>query len=1192
MLLKSLELQGFKSFPDKTKLTFNKGLTAVVGPNGSGKSNISDAVRWVLGEQSNKTLRGDKMEDVIFLGTQTRKSQGFAEVTLTLDNASRALAVDSDEVSLARKYYRSGESEYMINGASVRLKDINELLMDTGLGKDGYSIIGQGKIAEIVGAKSNERREIFEEAAGITKFRYRKNESEKRLKQAEENLIRLRDILAELEARVEPLRIQSEKAKKFLEYAEQKKILEITLWIKNLDKSKKNLSDQEDKITACKVEYDRYSDEIEQLEQQINDTYSAMQKCAADIDDFRREQSEIEAQISERNSQIAVYNNDIGHLRNNIAQAEESIASIKMSEEDAEHEIQDKQKKTEECRNHILQIAATIEKTEQELLRLSAINDDFETSIVQLNEKLNVAALEQTEVQFKRNNAERIIQENEQSIDMVQNNIEMKKAELLKAQEDYQENQVSFVRIEERERQLHNSIKGYELKRDSKAKKQAETEQLFHQLDLKIKEKLQKSKLLKDLEQNLEGYAYSVKTVLKQAKAGAFRGVFGTVSQIIEVDAAYSVAIETALGGAMQNLVCDNENTAKSAIRMLKDQNGGRATFLPLTSVKGTELSENGLKACDGFIALGSELIKADPKYDGVIKSLLGRIAVVEDLDVAVNIAKQYHYRFKIVTLDGQVINAGGSLTGGSQNKTSGLLSRKNDIAQLEEEASELTRQKAETEEKLSELTAEVNKLNAEINAILSELQTLSEDKIRFEGDQKRLEHIIAEDQKQLSDVDTEIKRMTAKNAELTEQISGYERRLQELSDDIQKANAKLEENSGFRDELSNKRNELADELSECRIEKAEYEKDIESLENAISDIINRRKNTKEQLTRHENAIDELRRQIAYNQEQIQSCESTAQSHRAEIETIDSKISEYNKKRNELDKTTTELRASEKEMSGKQAGVSQELARLEERKISIQKDYDDIISKMWEEYQLTRSEAMGLAIEIDNLIAAQRDLNEIKSKIKNLGSVNVGAIEEYKEVSERYTFMKNQIDDVEESKSELTSLISDLTEKMENIFAESFQKINEHFGKIFVELFGGGKAELLLTEPENVLESGIEIKVQPPGKIIKNLAALSGGEQSFIAIAIYFAILKVRPSPFCILDEIEAALDDVNVVKYANYLRLMSDNTQFILITHRRGSMEEADVLYGVTMQEQGVSKLLTLRVSEVEEQLGMKNIS
>lgn len=1192
MLLKSLELQGFKSFPDKTKLTFNKGLTAVVGPNGSGKSNISDAVRWVLGEQSNKTLRGDKMEDVIFIGTQTRKSQGFAEVTLTLDNTSRTLAVDSDEVSLTRKYYRSGESEYMINGASVRLKDINELLMDTGLGKDGYSIIGQGKIAEIVGAKSSERREIFEEAAGITKFRYRKNESEKRLQQAEENLIRLRDILAELEARVEPLRIQSEKAKKFLEYSEQKKILEITLWIKNLDKSKKNLSEKEDKITACKVEYDRYNDEIEQTEKQISDTYSAMQKCAADIDDFRREQSEIESQIAEQNSQIAVLNNDIGHLQSNIAQAEESIASIKMSEEDAEKEIQDKQNKIEECRASILQIEANLEKTEQELLRLSAIHDDFETGIAALNEKLNRAALEQTEVQMNKNNAERIIAENEQSIDMVQNNIELKKAELARAQEDYRENQISFTRIEEREQQLRNSIKGYELKRDSRAKKQAETEQQFHQLDLQVKEKLQKAKLLKDLEQNLEGYAYSVKTVLKQAKAGVFRGVFGTVSQIIEVDSAYSVAIETVLGGAMQNLVCDNENTAKSAIRMLKEQNGGRATFLPLTSVKGNELTENGLSSCEGFIALGSELIKADPKYDGVIKSLLGRIAVVEDLDVAVNIAKQYHYRFKIVTLDGQVINAGGSLTGGSQNKTSGLLSRKNDIAQLEEEASELAQQKLQTGEKLNELTAEVNKLNAEINAILSELQTLAEDKIRFEGDQKRLEHIISEDEKQLADVDAEIKRMTDKNTELSEKISEYARRLQDLSDEMKTANEQLQENSGLRDDLSKQRSELTDVISDCRIEKTEYEKDIESLETAISDIVNRRKNAKEQLAKYENTIDDLHRQIADNREKMTACENAAKSHKSEIEAIDSKISEYNAKRNTLDQETTTLRNAEKALSAKQAGVSQELARLEERKISIQKEYDDIIAKMWEEYQLTRSEAMSMAIEIDNLITAQRDLNDIKSKIKNLGSVNVGAIEEYKEVSERYHFMKNQIDDVEESKSELTALISDLTEKMENIFSESFQKINEHFGKIFVELFGGGKGELLLTDPENVLESGIEIKVQPPGKIIKNLAALSGGEQSFIAIAIYFAILKVRPSPFCILDEIEAALDDVNVVKYANYLRLMSDNTQFILITHRRGSMEEADVLYGVTMQEQGVSKLLTLRVSEVEEQLGMKNIS
>ncbi len=1191
MLLKSLELQGFKSFPDKTKLTFNKGLTAVVGPNGSGKSNISDAVRWVLGEQSNKTLRGDKMEDVIFNGTALRKQQGFAEVTLTLDNTSRTLGVDSDEVSLTRKYYRSGESEYLINGAPVRLKDINELLMDTGLGKDGYSIIGQGKIAEIVGAKSTERREIFEEAAGITKFRYRKSESEKRLKQAEENLVRLRDILAELEDRVGPLKEQSEKAQRFLKLAEQKKVLEITLWTKTLDKSNRNLSDQEDKITVCRRDYDRLEQQIEEIETQIEDTYAAMQKCLSDIEAMRDEKAGIETEISEQGSHIAVLENDISHLSANIENVQASIASLELSDSGAEQEIADKKVQIVKKQEEADTVEQRLMQSEERLLHLNAKSEAFETKIAELNERLNRTVLEQTELQFKKNNAENVIRENERQLEAVREGVVFKQQELEQAKNDFEENRASLEKMAEREQQLLNSLKGYELKQSSRSQKQEELEKTVHALDLQVKEKQQKAKLLRDLEQSMEGYAYSVKSVLKQARAGVLRGVLGTVSQLIEVEAAYSVAVETALGGAMQHLVCDNEGTAKAAIRLLKEQNGGRATFLPLTSVKGSELSENGLRACPGFTALGSELVKAEPEYDGIIKSLLGRIVIAEDLDAAVGIARKYHYRFKIVTLDGQVVNAGGSLTGGSQNRSNGLLSRKNDISRLEAEAGELGGKRTEAESRLSELAAEVSRLNAEVEAVRSEIQVLKEDQIRFEGEQKRLEHIIAEDERQLDDVDAEIARMKQKNAELTNELLAWDERLKALSVQAEAISAELQQNSGSKDDSAKERETLSNCISDCRIEQTELAKDIENLEQAIADITGRRKNAKEQREALTASIAGLEAQIADSQAKIKEYEQKIQTGRSVAAELDARITDVNRRRGEYEGQTTTLRSTEREVSAKREEVSRELARLEERKISIQKEYDEIIAKMWEEYQLTRSEAAAIAVDVENIITAQRDLNEVKSKIRTLGSVNVGAIEEYKEVSERYEFLNRQIGDVEESKSELISLISDLTAKMEDIFTESFQKINDYFGRIFTELFGGGKGELLLTDPDNVLESGIEIRVQPPGKLIKNLASLSGGEQAFVAIAIYFAILKVRPSPFCILDEIEAALDDVNVVKYANYLRLMSDKTQFILITHRRGSMEEADVLYGVTMQEQGVSKLLALRVSEVEEQLGMKNI-
>ncbi len=1191
MLLKSLELQGFKSFPDKTKLTFNRGLTAVVGPNGSGKSNISDAVRWVLGEQSNKTLRGDKMEDVIFNGTQLRKAQGFAEATLTLDNTSRTLAVEHDEISITRKYYRSGDSEYLINGAPVRLKDINELFMDTGLGKDGYSIIGQGRIAEIVGAKSNERREIFEEAAGISKFRYRKNESEKRLKQAEENLVRLRDILSELEGRVEPLRIQSEKAQKFLTLAEQKKVLEITLWTKTLEKSKKNLSEQEDKISVCQHDYNQLEAEVERIENEIVEAQHTMQRCLADIDLLREQRDATESEISEQGSQIAVLNNDIGHLQENIRRLEEEIRALAMSDEDAGKEIEQKNTQIAGKEAKSAELDTLLAETENELIHLTAENDAYEAKLAGLNEALNKATLEQSELSFQKSHAEAQIAENERQLVLVQENIGVKRQELARSQNDFAENKQSLAEMDDRDQQLQNAIKGYELKQKSRSEKQEELRREVDRLDLQQKEKEQKAKLLRDLEQNLEGYAYSVKTVLKQAKAGVLKGIYGTVSQLIQVEDSYSVAVETALGGATQNLVCDNEGTAKAAIRMLKEQNGGRATFLPLTSVKGSLLEENGLRSCDGFVALGSELVQVDNRYDGIIRSLLGRIAVAEDLDAAVEIAKRYHYRFRIVTLDGQVINAGGSLTGGSQNKSTGLLSRKNEIEKLAVEAKTIAEKREQAQERLTVLTVEVNKLNAEIEAIRSEMQVLNEDRIRFEGEQKRLEHIIAQDEKQLADVDAEILRAQEKNKELTANITEYAARIVVLEADKSRLTAELTAQSGTREDMSKERDVLAAKISDLRIEKTECAKDIEILKQGISDIVGRRENAKEQQDRLLADIHDIRERIAVNETKIRSCEAETASARARIEAFNQQISAINKERESLEGKNTTLHSAEREISGKREGISRELARLEERKISIQKEYDDIIAKMWEEYELTRSEAEGIAIEVENIITAQRDLNDVKNKIRALGSVNVGAIEEYKEVSERYEFLKKQIDDVEASKSELLALISDLTAKMEDIFHESFAQINNNFGKIFTELFGGGKGELVLTDPENVLESGIEIKVQPPGKLIKNLASLSGGEQAFVAIAIYFAILKVRPAPFCILDEIEAALDDVNVVKYANYLRLMSDKTQFILITHRRGSMEEADVLYGVTMQEQGVSKLLALRVSEVEQQLGMKNI-
>ena len=1186
MFLKSIELQGFKSFPDRTKLSFNDGITAVVGPNGSGKSNISDAVRWVLGEQSTKTLRGAKMEDVIFIGTQNRKSQGFAQVSLTIDNTAHILNVESEEVTVTRTYYRSGESEYRINGASVRLKDVNELFMDTGLGRDGYSMIGQGRIAEIVGAKSNERREIFEEAAGISKFRYRKTEAERKLKAAQENLLRLKDILSELEDRVGPLKEQSEKAEQFLILAERKKVLELSLWMRTLERSNDALREQGDKLMRCQSDYDAAEAAADELDRRVGEVYEQAQQCQIEIDELRRKRESIEAESAERTARIAVLENDIGHHQSNIERLDGEIATYETSDADLDAQAASKKEAAGAKREELHALERQIAQKQDELLHLNERSEQVSSQSAALNQTINRLILDQTRINMTVLSAENAIAELEQNLAALTAQTAETEVSYDSAQSELSEVADGLTAVAEKQDELQNAMKGYELKAASRRKKLAELEEQSREIDLAVREKQQKAKLLSDLESNLEGFAYSVKAVLKQAKNGALRGVLGTVSQLISVDEKYSVAVETALGASLQHVVVDSEGTAKNAIRLLKEQKAGRATFLPLTSVKGSELNEPKLAACEGFISLASGLVTVDAKYDGIVRSLLGRIAVVDDLDTAAVIAKQFGYKFRIVTLDGQVVNAGGSFTGGSQNKNHGILSRKNEIEKLGREAEKLLAQKRAQDGELDALRNEVASLDAQLTAMNSELLVVQEDKIRFEGEQKRLQNLCSDLDAQKNTLASQIKLAMQKQQSHKETIEQSNTKGAAVQSELAAKQEELSALSGSKDNVGESRAALSAALSELKLSMIACEKDIDSLEAQAVDILRRKENALQ-------LAGELREKRQALAASITAIEGEIEGLRAHIgqagderTKIDQEIAAKAKERETLEGSITGIRTEQKQKLDEREKFSRELARLEERKISLQNEYDSIISRLWEEYNLTRSEAQRLAEPVENVINAQRDLSGVKSKIKALGTVNVAAIEEYKEVNERYEFLTAQCKDVEDSVSGLLRLIHDLTMQMQEIFIENFHKINEHFGRIFKELFGGGKAELTLTDEENVLDCGIEIYVQPPGKIIKNLAALSGGEQAFVAIAIYFAILKVRPAPFCILDEIEAALDDVNVVKYAEYLRSMSDKTQFIAITHRRGTMEEADVLYGVTMQEEGVSKLLELPVSEIEKQL------
>ena len=1185
MLLKSLELQGFKSFPDKTKIEFGKGLTAVVGPNGSGKSNLSDAMRWVMGEQSTKTLRGSKMEDVIFTGTQQRKSQGFAQVSLTIDNSDRSLAVDSDEVIITRRLNRNGDSEYKISHASVRLKDINELLMDTGLGRDGYALVGQGRIAEIIQSKSDQRREIFEEAAGISKFRYRKNEAVHKLEASEENLLRLKDILSELEQRVEPLKKQSEKAKAFLQLSQEKRQLEVALWNLSLDQSAQKLKEQEDKILACQVEHEDLQQSSQALEEKINQSYEEMQRCLSRAEDCRQEKEELEQQNSALLSQEAVGKNNLEHFDQETARLSQQLEDFKRNQQQTGRLLQERQRQRESLEAALEETNAKLEAARGQLAELAKQDQGADQQSAQLSKRINELLLLENEdkltvIQLTGQTEEdaNSYQNNQIMLSQMKDNAQGTQRELKQAQELAQ-------LLTQRMETLENQKAGYRFKLEGRQKKLEQEQAQAEELRTQAGQLRQKAKLLRDLEDNLEGFAYSVKAVMKQSKNGRLEGIHGTVARLLQVPEEYALAIETALGGSMQHIVVENENAAKSAIRFLKQQNAGRATFLPLTSVKGRELTGYDLTEQEGYVDLASHLVKADAQYQGIVDSLLGRIVVAEDLDCAAAMGRQFGYRFKIVTLDGQVVNAGGSFSGGSKSRSAGLLSRAGEITQLQQQAEALTQRSQQQSQDTKKLEQEVNTLKAQLGALESEQITVKEDRIRCEGEQKRLEALEAEYSRRVQEMEQELEGFLQRLQEKNQKIANLRRRQGETQRELEQAQQTLQSLRGQGDLLRKQREEVNASIQQLQLSQLAQQKDVDSLLETMEQLMGQSRESEQLQQQLARQIQQLGQQRTQQQQQIQQCAKQRETNRLTQQKLEEQVQRILQQRTQLEQAATGLREEEKQYSRRREEVSRRLAQLEERRDTLQKEYDEVIRKLWEEYELTRSQARQEAQQPDDPAKAKTRLAAVKGEIRSLGSVNLSAIEEYEEVSQRYEFMSRQLADVEQSRKELEDLIKQLTRKMEELFAQSFEEINQNFQKIFVDLFGGGHGELKLTDPEDLLGSGIEIIVQPPGKVIRHLSALSGGEQSFVAIAIYFAILKVRPAPFCILDEIEAALDDVNVARYAEYLRLMSDKTQFIAITHRRGTMEEADVLYGVTMQEKGVSKLLKLDVSEVAGQ-------
>lgn len=1182
-------MQGFKSFPDKTELNFGKGITAVVGPNGSGKSNISDAVRWVLGETSTKSLRGSKMEDVIFGGTSKRKALGFAQVMLTLDNSDGTLKDHGEIVTVTRRYYRSGESEYKIDGESVRRKDIHELFMDTGLGSDGYSMVGQGKIDSIISAKNEDRRELFEEAAGISRFRHKRKDAERRLDQAQENLVRLLDILGELESRVGPLKKQSEKAQKFLEYSEEKKTLEIGVWLNKINRFTVELREQEHKIDAVKASYEVSENDLAAIEKELEEVAEKVTSINLAIEQSRLGASGYEEEALRKDGEISVLNATLEHNNETIERLTADITDADGTGATIDEQIDAKNKTIAENEKLITDKKAELESVANELSKVQNENMEISDKTVELNQTLTALTIKLSDSKVKMSQATSSIDEINSRKDTIASQIEATQKDIDYTQSQADESNKNLEFLKERIDEYENSLGGYQMKVDAKKQKAEKIKQDAERLARQMAEKSDRARVLEDLEKNMEGFSGAVKAVLKQSQSKALPGIHGTLSQLITVDNENSTAIEIALGAAMQNVVVSTESDAKRAINYLKQNNVGRATFLPISAIKPRYMEEKNLDDNFGFVDVASNLVDCDEQYRDIVENLLGRVMVVEDIDCAIAISKRYKNRYKIVTLDGQVMNPGGSMSGGSKGKGSGVLSRANLIEELKSEAQKIGDELKDVQAELKKAVEDANSAVADLQGADADLRNAKEEYIRAEGDAKLISDKLQSFINQRDTMCREQENSEGRILLFNQAVENAKQEAAEIEKQMADTEAELNNVSTGAKELSSKRDEIREKTEQINLELVTLTKDSEAARLSVEEL-ELRKST--QSDRVKNITDEINGIKAKNENLMLSINDV----KAQADELRQKASESNdavtqkiEARNELEKRSNELRAKEKATLTDKEKLSGDIVRLEERKANMKKEYDELGDMLFEQYELTKPEAQALGIVIDDMAEAKKRLHEIKVAIRGLGSINVGAIEEYKEVSERYNFLKEQTDDIEQSKKELAKIIDDLTSSMSEKFMTQFNKINTEFKTCFADFFGGGNGEIILEEPDNCLESAIEIKIQPPGKSVQNINLFSGGEKSLAAMALLFSVLKVQPSPFCIYDEVEAALDDVNVERFAKYMRRMTDKTQFISITHRRGTMEEADVLYGVTMQEKGVSKLLELQSAELAQQMGLE---
>ena len=1190
MYLKALEIQGFKSFPDKTVLNFGEDITAIVGPNGSGKSNVSDAIRWVMGEQSSKSLRGAKMEDVIFGGTEKRSQMGFAQVTLVLDNTEHIFPrMEESEVAVTRRYYRSGESEYYINKQSVRLRDVNELFMDTGMGREGYSIVGQGKIDEILSVKSADRREIFEEAAGISKFRHRKEETERKLERTEENLVRINDKIAELELQVGPLRSQAEKAKKYLILRDELRTLEISVWLENLDKIKTD-------SIKLNTDYALAQQELERANAALDELYAASEQFAekAHANDMEQERlrtecAELDAKRSEEDAAVAVLRTGIEHNR----------ASI----ERVENDLRDQSGRAESL---TAQIAAKHARIEELAAQAAELEEELRTFLAQAEELARTAGEAGSEVEALRAR-EALAASDAADCRADVSAINAGLAELterrtaLEAESESVDGQLTEKRraasasrraLEEAQEEadaVRNIISGHTLKMEGRVKREETARQKSIDLTMEKNNLDSRIHLLSEMEKEYEGFNKAVRLVMQAAEKNTLRGVHGPVANLMTTDKRYAVAIEIALGAGMQNVVVDREEDAKSAINFLKQRDGGRATFLPLTAIRGDVLREAGVEREYGYVGVASQLVQFDKRYAEIFNNLLGRTVVVEDMDCGIAIARKYSNRFRIVTLDGQVLNRGGSMTGGSVSRSAGILSRANELK-------ELTAQREALTEKLDAALREADEAKRDLNAAQYELDVAREQQrgaedavLRLTGEKKQYDMLLESLRTRESDIAAELESITARTEELKKAAAAREEEIKKHEAEAARCRAESEEKLAGQNELKRDSAHLGDEIAARKSTLAGFTAERETTERALGDLETLAQQMRGDEDGRRALIEDYRAKIKAAEEEIAQHDAVTASLRADAEKRRAELAELAEAKLALEGERSANDRRYRECNELLSQTQAAAGRLEQKRVTAAMEEKQILDKLWESYELSHSAAQEQRIELESVPKASRRINELKREINGLGNVNVGAIEEFDRVNTRYTYLTGQRDDVEKAKEELLGVIENITSEMTVIFKEQFALIRESFQETFLELFGGGKATLELEDENAVLDCGIEIKVQPPGKALKTLSLLSGGEKAFVAIALYFAILKVHPTPFCVMDEIEAALDEPNVIRVAHYMRRICDKTQFIVITHRRGTMEAADVLYGVTMQERGVSKVLTINMNDMAKELNIK---